>query len=147
MCSTKSISLRKFALRSSCFRREDASVSAFNRSNARGITPSEKRREVFSPNFRERKVRNSQRFQHVAHQRRRITTQSRKKNEKKSRVNHAPTRTREQRNRTSAAEPFFERAIFYGVCDLYTKLKAWSVAHARTGEEEVSFFLSLKGKE
>jgi len=62
-----------------------------------------------------------------------------KKKRKKSRGNHAPTRTREQRNRTSAAELFFERAIFYGVCDLYTKLKAWSVAR-EDGREEVSFF-------
>jgi hypothetical protein len=108
--------------------------------------PSEKRREVFSPNFESGKFGTHKDF-NALHT---PTTPDNnpieeKKKRKKSRGNHAPTRTREQRNRTSAAESFFERAIFYGVCDLYTKLKAWSVAHARTGEEEVSFFLSLKG--
>ena len=43
----------------------------------------------------------------------------------KSRENHTQTNRCEHGKRTSADVSFFERAILYGVCDLYTKLKAW----------------------
>ena len=144
MCSTKSISLRKFALRSSCFRREDASVSAFNRSNARGITPFEKRREGLFPNFEKRKVRNSRRLSNTLHQRRRITTQSRKKNEK----NRAEiTLLRAHANREIVPRPlmFSSNAPFSMAFVTYTRNLKPGVSHARTGEEEVSFFCRRKG--
>ena len=136
MCSTKSISLRKFALRSSCFRREDASVSAFHRSNARGITPSEKRREVFSPNFRERKVRNSQRFQHVAHQRRRITTQSRKKKTKKNRAEITLLRAHANREIVPRPLNLSSNAPFFMAFVTYTRNLKPGVSHTRGREKK-----------
>ena len=134
MCSTKSISLRKFALRSSCFRREDASVSAFHRSNARGITPSEKRREVFSPNFRERKVRNSQRLTLATTDKQPPIEQ--KKETKKNRAEITLLRAHANREIVPRPLNLSSNAPFFMAFVTYTRNLKPGVSHTRGREKK-----------
>lgn len=102
-------------------------------------SPPLKREERSFPQFRERKVRNSRRFNTLHQRRRRITTQSRKKNEK----NRAEiTLVRAHASREIVPRPLIlsSNAPFSMAFVTYTRNLKPGVSHARTGEEEVSFF-------